>query len=354
MRFFWQRKKERGSEGDAPVRLTPEEAARQCQEQVAAFESGRVPCSACGAAIPSGTLEPLSLVECPQCKRMAFVPLRIGRYWLVEPLGGGGMGSVYKALNRAHPSRRFAVKVLSRAERTRPANIHALLNEGRIGRLVGGHPCVVRYLDSGCEDGEYYLAMDLVEGERLDKRVDRLGRLPEREVLQMALHLLSAEQHIYRCGFLYRDMKPENVILNTEGFAVLLDFGLCIPREQALHPRDQYVAGSPYFLPPERMLGAPEAAFSEIYSIGMVMYYALTGQTFFDADEAEALAKRHLDRVRLSVSGRLRDFRPELVEVLSRMIRQDPSERYQNFQDAADAVQGALDSLPPRPGPRPG
>ncbi|NLF15734.1 MAG: serine/threonine protein kinase [Lentisphaerae bacterium] len=343
--WFFSRKKSRpAAVADAPS--SPAALARQCEGMVTAFESGRIPCPGCGLMIPSASLETLKMVECPKCQRIAFVPMRIGQYWLFEPLGGGGMGSVYKAVNRQHPSQLFAVKILSRAERTKPVNIHALLNEARIGQIVGNHPCLVKCTDSGCEDGEYYSAMELVQGERLDKRVDRLGRMPEREVLQMVMHLLSAEQHIYKCGYLYRDMKPENIIINHEGYAVLFDFGLCLPREQALHPQDEYVSGSPYYLPPERLLGTGEGAYSEIYSIGMVMYYALAGETFFDAKEVETLAKRHLSKVRLSVSGQLRDFRPELVEVLSRMIKQDPSERYQTFLDAAQAVEAILPTAP--------
>ena len=345
MLFFWKKK---GSEQKAAA-SSPEELAKQCEERVTAYESGHIPCQGCGLQIPSRKLDTLKMVECPKCQRIAFVPLRIGKYWLFEPLGGGGMGSVYKAVCRQEPARFFAVKVLSRAERTKPVNIHALLNEARIGQIVGGHPCLVRCVDSGCEDGEYYSAMELVQGERLDKRVDRLGRMPERQVLQMGLHLLSAEQHMYKCGYLYRDMKPENIIINDDGFAVLFDFGLCVPRELALHPQEEYVSGSPYYLPPERLLGTGEDAYSEIYSIGMVMYYALSGQTFFDAKEVEALAKRHLSKVRLSVSGKLRDFRPELVEVLSRMIRPDPAERYQTFHEAARAIEAVRLTAPAAP-----
>jgi serine/threonine-protein kinase len=346
MLLFWK-KKATGEKASSAKALSPEELARQCEERVVAFEGGHLPCQGCGLQIPSRKLEVLKMVECPQCQRIAFVPLRVGNYWLFEPLGGGGMGSVYKAVNRQYPTQLFAVKILSRTEKTKPVNIHAMLNEARIGKIVGGHPCLVKCVDSGCEEGEYYSAMELVQGERLDKRVDRLGRLPERQVLQMGMHILSAEQHIYKCGYLYRDMKPENIIINEGGFAVLFDYGLCISRELALNPQEEYVSGSPYYLPPERLLGTGEDAYSEIYSIGMVMYYALSGQTFFDAKEVEALAKRHLSKMRLSVSGKLRDFRPELVEVLGRMIRQEPGERYQTFHEAARAIEAVRLTVPP-------
>ncbi len=308
-----------------------------------AFAAGKVPCQQCKFDIPMKGLQQLRMVECPVCKAVTFVPLQVGRFWLFEPLGGGGMGSVYRALSQDALDRHFAVKVLSRIEKTKPANIHALLNEARIGKLIGDHPCLVKCVDSGCENGEYYSAMELVVGERLDKRIDRLGRLPEPQVLQIALHILAAEQHIYKCGYLYRDLKPENIIINNEGYAILFDYGLCVSRDDAMHPKDEFVSGSPYYLPPERLLGKGEDACSEIYSLGMVIYYALSGQTYFDAGEVEALAKRHVSKVRLSVSSKLRGFPEDLVTVLSKMIRQEPEERYQSFHEVARAIRTLLE-----------
>ena len=155
MFFFWKKKKtELGGKDDAAKAVSPKKLARLCEEWIVAFEEGYLPCQECGLPIPSRKLEALKMVECPQCQHIAFVPLRIGHYWLYEPLGGGGMGSVYKAVNRQSPTQIFAVKILSRAEKTKPVNIHALLNEARIGKIVGGHPCLVKCVDSGCEEGE--------------------------------------------------------------------------------------------------------------------------------------------------------------------------------------------------------
>lgn len=339
MVFFWRKKKGSSNAGSGLPRLLGKKGViDEIAERKAAYSAGVISCLGCGCEIPLSQLEALKMVECPECERINFVPLKVGRYWLYEPLGGGGMGSVYKALRMDTEDQLFAVKILSRVEKTKPANIHALLNEARIGRIIGNHPCLSRCVESGCEDSEYFSAMELIQGERLDKRIDRLGGMPEEQVLQLGLHILAAEQHVYKCGYLYRDIKPENIIINTEGYAILFDYGLCVPREEALHPQEEYVSGSPYYLPPERLLGTGEDAHSEIYSIGMVMYYALSGQTYFDAKEVESLAKRHLSKVRLSVSSKLRGFRPELVEVLSKMIKQDPGERYQTFREVAEAI----------------
>jgi serine/threonine-protein kinase len=192
---------------------------------------------------------------------------------------------------------------------------------------------------SGFENGEYFLAIEFVQGERLDKLLESQGAFPEEQVLKFILQILSAEEHIYTHGFLYRDMKPENIMITADYNAVLIDYGLTIPRAQALNPQDQVVSGSPYYIPPERLWGLGEDAFSEIYSIGLVMYYALTGQTLFDADDAEALAEKHVSKVRLSVGKKLQGVRQELNTILRRMIHQDFNERYQSFADLVAELQ---------------
>ncbi len=310
-----------------------------------ALQKGTLPCSECGFQIPLEGLEPLRPGNCPKCGLPNFVPAKVGNFWLVYPAGGGGMGSVYLAYHVEVANRRFAVKLLPREERDNPARVHALIYEAETARRLGQHPCLVTYAASGYADGEYFFAMEYVAGDRLDDLIERHGKLPETFVALLALHLLAAEEHIYKQGFLYRDMKPENVLITPEGRGVLLDYGLCQPIEEARHPTDEFVTGSPYYLPPERLWGTGEDAYSEIYSLGMVLYYALTGQTFFDADEVEALAKKHVSRVRLSVTSRLKGFPPGLVEVLTRMIRQTPEERSQSFAEAAGALYNVYQQL---------
>jgi len=307
-----------------------------------AYADGFFPCLNCGHHIPVKDLVALQMVECTKCQSINFVPLKIGEFLLYEPLGGGGMGSVYKACWREAPKDLFAVKVLAREEKTHPVHIQALLNEARTAEIIGDHRCLAKGIASGYEDSEYYSAMECVEGNRLDQLIDLHQKLPEKDVLQIALHILAAEQHIYNCGFLYRDLKPENIIVNAEGYAVLIDYGLCLPRENALNPADEYVSGSPYYLPPERLLGLGEDAYSEIYSLGMVMYYALSGKAYYNADEVEALAKRHVSKVRLSMTSKLRGFRPELQEVMSKMIQQEHGARFQTFVEAATAIKEIL------------
>jgi serine/threonine protein kinase len=309
------------------------------------WEKGQIHCRACGKAMALGNLQPLQLMPCASCKEMLFVPKKIGNYFLYEPTGGGGMGSVYKAVSELFPGDILAVKILTRAARTNPADIHALLNEARVSSYFVNSDYIAACLDSGFADDEYFAVMPFIEGERLDQRIARLQQIPEKEIMCTALHILAAEQHIYRMGYLYRDLKPENIILNKYGYAVLLDFGLCIPRREAASNEEEFVSGSPYYLPPERLLGQGENASSEVYSLGMVMYHGLTGRTFYDADEMQALVRRHISGLRINSTAKMQGLRTSVGILLDAMVRQEPSERPQDFVYVADSIKAIIQEI---------
>ncbi len=306
------------------------------------YARGVMACPRCRCRMPLKDLKPLRMVNCPQCRASSFVPMRINRFWLFQPLGGGGMGSVYKAYDISAPGEVFAAKVLFRTGADTDVSVEALLNESEVGKIIGDHSGLVKCVASGQDGEEFFSVMEYVEGKRLDNLIRWRGRLGENHVIQLALQVVAAEKHIYECGYLYRDLKPENIIITRDGAVKLLDYGLCLTRDAALRMADEYVAGSPYYMPPERLWGIGEDGYSEIYSLGMVMYYGLTGRTFFDSDEVESLAKRHVSKIRLTPAAKMRGFRPELVEVLTRMIKQDYRERYLTFEELEAALSDLL------------
>lgn len=304
------------------------------------FAKGKTRCARCRARFRLKHLAPLSLARCPKCDHPNFVPLRIDEFWLYEPLGGGGGASVYKAFHQKTRAVR-ALKILRRKEQENHVLIEALQQEASILKQIGEHPSIVRLISSGVADDEHYCALEYIDGERLDNRISRLGHIPEPDVINMALDLLSAEKHIYERGFLYRDLKPENVIIRPDGRHILIDFGFCIPAEEARTWADsEFVQGSPHYLPPERLWRSGEGPFSEIYSLGMVMYHALTGRTFFKStEEIEKLAVRHATALRLSVQpSSMLHCSPSISHLVDMMIRKEPNERLQSFEDVERAI----------------
>ena len=314
----------------------PAIAARLWQLQV--FEDGDLLCQHCGSRLPPPQPAPLEMRDCLACGKLNLAPLRIGRFWLAEPLGGGGMGSVYLALDRQRPGTACAIKVLSRGDKLKLRRVQTLCKEILVARALPPHPCLPGFVEGGYADGEYYLAMDWIPGERLDKLLTTRGHLSETQTLLVALHLLDAEQALLAAGFLYRDLKPENILIRPGGYTALVDFGLVLPVAHAATPGGRRLAGSPYFIPPERVMGQPEDQRSELYSLGQVMYYALTGQTLYDADEIEALVVRHVARLRVPLAQKLQALRPELATVLQCLMAQQPDQRYPDLATAAAAL----------------
>ena len=303
------------------------------------FRQGQFVCGGCGDPLPLEDYTPLTMGECQACGDSTFVPLRIAGFWLCVPLGGGGMGSVYAAYHEDAEDEQFAVKILPRRKKQDASLIQNLLDEAEVSSRISGHPCVVNFVDSGVEDDEHYLASELVRGERLDRRIDHGGKFTETETLLIGLQLLSAETHIYNHGYLYRDMKPQNVIMTEERGAVLYDYGLCMPVEDAVQDqRGDTFDGSVLYFPPERATGEGEHACSEIYSLGMVMYHVVTGKPFFAGEDAVNIAKRHISSLRLGTSprmgkqgGKMKGIAPDLGDVIGRMTERPPHRRYQSF-----------------------
>ncbi|OGV72403.1 MAG: hypothetical protein A3K19_32745 [Lentisphaerae bacterium RIFOXYB12_FULL_65_16] len=336
-----------------PIRKRPKaygvEARRRYREEnsrrLTSLESGFILCPGCFSHIVLHDLEPLHVAQCQSCGTMEFVPLRIGNFWLFEPLGGGSMGSVYKACHTEMTDQVFAVKILGRMNKTDPVAIESLLREARVAKVIGDHPCLVSCVESGFQDDEYYYAMEMIEGNRLDKLMDQRGRLPEVAVYRMAVDMLDALQHIWSRGYLYCDLKAENIILSTAEHAVLIDYGLCAEAGQLVDPDGQFISGSPYYLPPERVWGMVESPASCIYSLGMVIYHTLTGEPYFDAPDIRALMERHVAPDAEVSLNRLKGLRPGLMQVLTQMIRQDHRERFQTFDEARGAVKQILDEM---------
>ena len=299
------------------------------------FQQGQFACIYCGGLMVIDDLPPLQAVICAYCGKELHVPQRIAGFWLFQYLGGGGMGIVFKACHEAYPDRFFAVKILPRGpKRDNPRLARNLENEASIAATLGEHPCLVRVLAAGQADGEHYMAMDYIAGDRLDKRIKNAGKMPENEVLLMALRVLAGLTHIYNRGFLYRDLKPGNIMISDTEGAYLYDFGICMSVEEALEePAEDIVAGTPLYFPPERITGDGETAASEIYSLGMVMYHAMTGRSYFSARELDSLSRNDVRPMLLTARNKMDGISPYVAAVIEKMIQRDIAKRFQTFQD---------------------
>jgi len=191
---------------------------------VEAWRMGSYLCPGCRSFVSLEGCPVLHESLCPYCNESYFIPKQLGKFWLFRNLGGGGGGAVYEAFHEDFPDKLYAVKILP--PNTSKQLIGNLAYEAQVMERLRSHECIANSLAWGELNGEHYIAMDFVEGERMDYKIRRLGKLSEEEMILIMLRLIAAEVHIYNRGFLYRDMKPQNVILNGEGGAFLFDFGI--------------------------------------------------------------------------------------------------------------------------------
>jgi serine/threonine protein kinase len=273
------------------------------------------------------------------------LPRRLGQYELLEQIGRGGMGTVYKAVHM-RLKRPVAIKLLP-GERTRhPQTLDRFLREMEaVGRL--DHPHLVRAHDAGECEGQYYLAMEFLEGQNLAQVVRTRGPLPIAEaceaVRQAALGLQYAHEH----GLVHRDVKPSNLMLTPQGQVKVLDLGLArLVAEPAgdgeMTAADQ-VLGTGDFMAPEQASDTRQAdARSDIYSLGCTLYFLLTGRAPFSDPQHPTLLKKLIAHAN-EPAPPIHQFRPDvpghLVAALDRMLAKEPESRYASAAEVAHELE---------------
>src|SRR2546426_6428888 len=181
-------------------------------------------CHSCGAVLDLSGQEGFTHVECPQCGALSVVPLQFGNFLLLNTLGIGGVGTVYKAIDLSL-NRYLALKILRPKLAANPQFTDNFSREARAAASVS-HPNVAQVYSFGEQEGQYYLAMELLERGSLDDRMAHIGKLSEPEVLDIGVQIASALRAAQQRGRLHRDVKPGNILFNDEGVPKIVDFGL--------------------------------------------------------------------------------------------------------------------------------
>jgi serine/threonine-protein kinase len=271
---------------------------------------------------------------------------RLGQYLLKERLGAGGMGEVYLA-EHLLLRRSCAIKLI-RAERAGdPKSLLRFEREVRTTATLT-HPNTVQIYDYGhAEDGTFYYVMEFLPGLTLEQLVNRHGPLPAARAVHFLRQVCGALREAHAVGLIHRDIKPGNVMVCERGglhdVAKLLDFGLVLtpaagPEGERL-TQEGAIAGTPAYLSPEQASGRGDLdARSDVYSMGCLAYFLLTGQPPFAGRSAMQVMAAHLYERPAPLTGRRPDLSEELQIIVRRCLAKDPAERFASAHDLDTAL----------------
>jgi serine/threonine-protein kinase len=270
-----------------------------------------------------------------RARQQVFEARRLGRYRLKARIAEGGMGEVWLARDDEH-KRDVALKILAS---------HAAAEEGararfqREARAAQGlnSPHVIRVFDYGAsDDGVVYFAMELLEGADLGHLVARVGPLPPARAVHFVRQACAALAEAHERGIVHRDIKPENLFATQQksvsDFLKVLDFGIAKvvdPVDDVTLTRDGWLAGTPAYMAPEACTGQAADARSDVYSLGAVLYFLISGSPPFTADNAGALMVAHVQEAPVAPSVRMGKPVPaELERIILRCLSKKPTDRY--------------------------
>jgi serine/threonine-protein kinase len=258
-----------------------------------------------------------------------------GRYRVLRRLGSGGMADVWLAED-THLQRRVALKVLHRRFAQDREFVERFRREAEHAAGLQ-HPNIVAVYDRGEFEGTYYIAMQYVEGPTLKEVIER-GLAPA-EAVALIRQVLEAARFAHRHGIVHRDLKPQNVIVDAEGKAVVTDFGIARAGVSEITQTGS-VMGTPHYLSPEQAQGFETTSVSDLYSIGVILYEALTGRVPFEGESAVAVAMKQVSQTPQRPSSINPRVSPALDAVVMRALEKEPGQRFQS----ADAFIAALDA----------
>jgi beta-lactam-binding protein with PASTA domain/predicted Ser/Thr protein kinase len=253
-----------------------------------------------------------------------------GRYRITRKLGAGGMATVYLAEDQ-ELGRRVAIKILNERHANDEQFVERFRREAKNAAGLS-HPNVVSVYDRGEAEGTYYIAMEYVEGRTLKDLIVRRGPSPIPIAIDYTRQILQALRFAHRAGIVHRDIKPHNVIVDSEGRVKVADFGIARAGTSQMTEAGSII-GTAQYLSPEQARGAPVDQTSDLYSVGILLYELLTGTVPFNGETPVEIAMKHLSQTPEPPSSHRPDVPHDLDLVVVRALSKDPAERYQSAEE---------------------
>ena len=256
-------------------------------------------------------------------------------------LGSGGMSTVYLARDEVL-DRPVAVKLMHREMTEQPDQLERFNQEARaVAKL--SNPNVVAVIDAGEDQGRPYIVLEYVQGETLKQRIARVGALDATEALAYGLEVAQGLGVAHERNMVHRDVKPQNVLIDSTGRAKLTDFGIARELNDEGVTATGRVIGTTDYVAPEQAMGKDVDPRSDIYSLGIVLYEMLTGDVPFEADNQIGVAMKHVNEELPDVQVIRPDISAASARVVDRATTKNPDDRYQTIEEMGEDLQAALE-----------
>lgn len=299
-------------------------------------------CPVCGTTIDTSAAEPLARVACPTCGEKVRAERTFDQFVLLETVGIGGMGTVYKARDTLL-DRLVALKLLRKDLGEDIDYAARLRQEARVAASVN-HPNVIQVFSSGTDHEQFYLVMELVDHGSLDDLIEQQKRLPEELVLEAGIQVAKGLRAAHTKGLIHRDVKPANILFSEDHTAKIGDFGLAGAAAEGAEGRGE-IWGTPYYVAPERLNNEPEDFRSDIYSLGATLFHAISGRAPIEGETNSAVTLRQLKEHPVRVSTVVPEITGATAQVLDRMIAPDPANRFPSYDALVSELQNAYGLL---------
>src|SRR6187397_3591248 len=272
-----------------------------------------------------------------------MVGQNVGKDRVLDKIGGGGMGTVYKAVDETL-HREVAIKVLN-AELNDPEVAKRFRAEAiTVARL--SHPGIATIYELFQHEGQWLMVMEFVRGETLEGMVSRLGPLSADKAAELCMQSLAALAHAHSMGVVHRDLKPANIMITENGTIKIMDFGIARVAGTEHLTNAGFMMGTPAYMAPEQVMGHEIDARADLYALGVVFYRLTTAKLPFKGDTPFAMAQSQVADPPIPISSHRNDLPPWADQLITRALAKSPEERFQSAVEFHESFARCLAGLP--------
>jgi serine/threonine protein kinase/Tfp pilus assembly protein PilF len=303
-------------------------------------------CAKCATKLPSADEVSASRTKTYEVFPQEFTrgSILAGRYEIIEDLGRGGMGKVYKVFDK-DINEKVALKLIRPEIASNEKTIERFRNELKMARKIS-HRNVCRMFDLGKDKEHQYITMEYVDGEDLKKFIRMMGPLTAGKAVFIAKQVCEGLAEAHRLGIVHRDLKPHNIMIDRDGNARIMDFGIALSQEGKGITDSRVTIGTPQYMSPEQVEGKKADQRSDLYSLGVMLFEMTTGKVPFDGDTTLSIALKH----KIEAPRDPKEFNAQIPEALSRLIlkcmEKDPKKRYQSAEELCAELIKIEEELP--------